>query len=1014
MKKDGKRAEGLQQASFPARRNASHASPTSMRPRRQSKNPGFGDLQHPSPNPMPPMRRKRGPQGGSTPAPNEVFDQLYRRSEVQSATAESHFNNVPDLKWYKPSSRTALPEVPMNKRVNGGHTPIPPSHPETRTYPPPGTYIPQHQETYSYTESSSFHPEGFPEELQFPSEPLSGPYPEPALHSTSLSQPIIEEPEPSVSAPSIEETSNTLMHLLHCSPLMMWTDMNQTAIFLMSELPKHATGNTLDLIPFWNHLQGTPGLPESTLFTFFEEIHRQTWSWDLIYPREFKDKLPQASEAALPEAKAYEQGNAQADSGVFPEWQEDEELQNLDLDSEAPASGSIAAYSISQDNLPPVERFGSSSQRDLQSVRRKRSSLETYPDPFEEEGSYAPPEETYQQDFAYAHAGAPDPHNHEPQQTSPGMVDPFEYESNSYFGLDSTPEEVGTSTPYASSDWLTDIAHASSEILDAVSQEPEVDPVEECSNTIMGALHYSPLMMWIDLNQVAVFLMSELPTHIQNNQLDLTPMRDFLMETPGIQESAIQTFFEELGRQEFPLQLKMPRPIEDTKQQEPAAPKRMGTRRQPRQNTNDPLQRLKRRTPKKTKRKRKSSIYEYAYNDPFAEDEEDKPVKNPPSVEWNAKAFESSELQGVFSEQDLDAVFTELESSAPQSAAQASPVSQLPIPERGVSSSQGLDTIMMMLASSPLALWVDLGSFQLYLERRLSEYVFNHILDLEPLWENLHRIPGVQGDAVVSFLIELSRQPLPWRLCLPKNVQQTAEFAPQSIISRSALEAAQAAKKQEEEQLIEMSEPEFIAPEPLIATPGTISQGNPSTGEYGFLNIKDPFANLDLDNLAASMPPKKQKAQQGAAAPPEVHRQPTKGKSKSVKPVKASVQELDLSPAPQKRPGLLRKLFGNRALRISILMAMLIGACVFLFMNMSKAPDLGASANAKPYKKYMNIIQVFKKRQTMSIVLKGDGKARGQLINKFQSQVENKIDRQQIRKVRVYSKDHKLLFTTQF
>lgn len=72
------------------------------------------------------------------------------------------------------------------------------------------------------------------------------------------------------------------------------------------------------------------------------------------------------------------------------------------------------------------------------------------------------------------------------------------------------------------------------------------------------------------------------------------------------------------------------------------------------------------------------------------------------------------------------------------------------------------DVILGLLRSSPLAMWVNPESFSKYLERRLPEYVQDGVLDLEPIWQSITRIPGIQRQAMETFFSELSRQPLPW------------------------------------------------------------------------------------------------------------------------------------------------------------------------------------------------------------------------------------------------------------
>ncbi|MCB9641938.1 MAG: hypothetical protein H6728_02580 [Myxococcales bacterium] len=77
------------------------------------------------------------------------------------------------------------------------------------------------------------------------------------------------------------------------------------------------------------------------------------------------------------------------------------------------------------------------------------------------------------------------------------------------------------------------------------------------------------------------------------------------------------------------------------------------------------------------------------------------------------------------------------------------------------------DVILGLLQSSPLVMWVNPESFSKYLERRLPEYVKDGVLDLEPIWQSISRIPGVQKQAMDTFFVEIQRQPLPWPVRAP-------------------------------------------------------------------------------------------------------------------------------------------------------------------------------------------------------------------------------------------------------
>lgn len=101
----------------------------------------------------------------------------------------------------------------------------------------------------------------------------------------------------------------------------------------------------------------------------------------------------------------------------------------------------------------------------------------------------------------------------------------------------------------------------------SASIEPELG-----SYTILNVLSCSPLMIWVDINAVSIFLKDEFPSHVRDGGIDLQPMWDFLMRTPGIQQDVVYAFFAELPRHPLPWPIHLPREVLTSKAAQPSAP----------------------------------------------------------------------------------------------------------------------------------------------------------------------------------------------------------------------------------------------------------------------------------------------------------------------------------------------------------------------------------------------------------------------------------------------------------
>lgn len=335
------------------------------------------------------------------------------------------------------------------------------------------------------------------------------------------------------------------------------------------------------------------------------------------------------------------------------------------------------------------------------------------------------------------------------------------------------------------------------------SSAPSVAEIDAGSYAILNVLSCSPLFFWIDVNDVSIFLKERLPQHISQGVLNLQPLWDHLVQTPGIQKTALAAFFEELTRHELPWSLQLPMELQDS----PSLKQNL------------------------------SSLEEEEYfpEVEFLDSEDlsvafDSDVYAPLSSSFDGQDIPSVLQTQTFSlssvseeiassisvqsedelievvyfedlELDLDGDSIELVHDLPSEYTDSSLPSALSIvPGEWVQQhsdlsaqqiQEGVDLILGVLLSSPLALWINAGSFRQYMERRFPEYCTAEIVDLQPLWDNLNSIPGAQRAAVVGFFEELLRQRLPWHVCLPKALVEEVSVEASEAVPRSTFEAIQ-------------------------------------------------------------------------------------------------------------------------------------------------------------------------------------------------------------------------------
>lgn len=407
--------------------------------------------------------------------------------------------------------------------------------------------------------------------------------------------------------------------------------------------------------------------------------------------------------------------------------------------------------------------------------------------------------------------------------------------------------------------------------------------LESGTFSILNVLTCSPLFLWLDINNVSIFLKEELPNDIHNGNLDLQSFWDFLANTPGIQQDVMVVFFQELTRHKLPWSLTLPTQVPSADESSPSSA-----------DIDTPLHtdelvfdgntfEIEWNIEEEATEAQDTTKQHGFYTDDLLPDIDtinQGPILGGETLDWGEEGpppsfafppsqprpprtqsgtlslkedgtFSSDQLDGVTiewdvsvsaewdefptedphtldvtpdtsevrpSQDDLDVVFFEdldfsfddedfpaLSQQDLQAVGGTSPVASLDdllavpqwetnTPEERIEQTQRI--LLDVLSASPLALWVNMDSFQQLLQRRLEQYTAGEILDLAPVWYNLNSIPGAQKAAVEGFFDELLRHPLPWHICLPDDFPQTSLPKGLTFASREQFDKASKAKEQ--------------------------------------------------------------------------------------------------------------------------------------------------------------------------------------------------------------------------
>lgn len=357
------------------------------------------------------------------------------------------------------------------------------------------------------------------------------------------------------------------------------------------------------------------------------------------------------------------------------------------------------------------------------------------------------------------------------------------------------------------------------------SSSEDRSPYLKAKDIILGMLSASPLYMWVNFDSFQLYLDKRLPDYVQQNHFDLQQLWDNLRRIPAIQQDALDSFFLELSRQPFPWPVILPRSLRGaseevtpiTKDEMDQAIEKMvdlftqsGLSKQldphkfygylkrklpkfidERQLALKPIRRALCNNSKVSEllvdrylRKLQQGSWPWTF---LSEEESPKPQKKTEAKEAKPKQPTSKDTlekrEGAARFQPLtnkdfenlpetgDPQSWQLEGSLSSDALDAlQPQSPVKIDVSDMDAAA--DLVLGMLGASPLSMWMDLHQFRGYLQRTLPKSIQETSWDLEPLWDVLNKVPMVQKDAVDAFFEEFIRLEMPWRLVLPRALQQ--------------------------------------------------------------------------------------------------------------------------------------------------------------------------------------------------------------------------------------------------
>jgi hypothetical protein len=324
----------------------------------------------------------------------------------------------------------------------------------------------------------------------------------------------------------------------------------------------------------------------------------------------------------------------------------------------------------------------------------------------------------------------------------------------------------------------------------------------QTAELILGVLAASPLLVWVNPSSFSQYLERRLPEYVEGGKLQLEPIWQAISRIPGVQKAAMEVFFGELLRQEMPWPMVAPlamggglhEPMDEQKLQQCIAQMVAQMEGSTLSKTLPPerfRRYLERRLPEYIRdglldlRPLETILRKSLDTDPAALEAYFRRLQRHP-LPWPLRQDTPQEKTTAPIKRPLPTAPSSAPSaSASSSSTQRTPQRAAPAPASQALSSRpsatvekadpalqaAIRTILKVLETSPLAVYLRSGSFQSYLQRWLPEYTRQGYLDTEPIWEHLSQIPSLRVDVLRAFFEELLRQEMPWPMRPPPALE---------------------------------------------------------------------------------------------------------------------------------------------------------------------------------------------------------------------------------------------------
>ncbi|MBK05727.1 MAG: hypothetical protein CL920_00725 [Deltaproteobacteria bacterium] len=519
--------------------------------------------------------------------------------------------------------------------------------------------------------------------------------------------------------------------------------------------------------------------------------------------------------------------------------------------------------------------------------------------------------------------------------------------------------------------------------------DSSTDPIERSMSMILGMLAASPLMIWINFESFQLYLERRLPEYLEGDVLDLQPIWENLSLIPSVQADALESFFEELLRQDFPYKLRPPRAlVDDTLSAESVA-----SERERMINILRGSSLVRWVDPRKFEGFLKKKLLSYIKDNTLKLEPVRKLLlKNPKipkesvdqyflqlydeswlwKIELPAHLIQIVKPTQTKSEESLEQMMWQLDSTVEDMFDVLNGDAKPSKSHQSID--ETIEVIMGLLSSSPLLMWVNPDTFQKHLQRTLPNALDGDLLDLEPVWELLSKVPSMQQDAVHAFFSELKRS-LPWRLKMPVGLQKKTTHGIHietqnrpNILKRDAQPATRKRPTK----------------------PITAPQSEPQQASIGKMKLIKAGTPLPATKQATPKPTPSTKAESAKEARPKA------SPKKQAAPPSADWLEVLKSP---------------RAILLVVVLVFAAGYFLYASFSGPAAPALGAAVTVDGLKTFP-ADKIYRQKDTMSLRLKSSWKKdfdRSKLVDKI-FELRGTFRDEKVRYVRILRPDGMLYF----